>query len=190
MTYLAISRLAIVEEDEATGDVAQIYDDIRRTLETPSISNFFTATAGSPAVLAGTWAVMHQVYLQGVLPASLKALILYAIAMTHQCRYCSAVHQATCRSLGIDEALLETLIQNLDILSPRRVREIIRFSIKCADDAINLTEADYDRVRRQGIGDEELMEIIAVAALGNYLDTLADAMKIEIDAIYQQVLQN
>lgn len=48
----------------------------------------------------------------------------------------------------------------------------------------------YDRVREQGINHEELMEIIAVAAAGNYANTLAEATKIEIDPVIAPMLES
>jgi len=47
---------------------------------------------------------------------------------------------------------------------------------------------DYARVREQGVTDEELVEVILVAAAANYVDTLADARKIEVDPMVTAAL--
>jgi alkylhydroperoxidase family enzyme len=47
---------------------------------------------------------------------------------------------------------------------------------------------DYERVREQGVTDEELVEIIMVAARGKYLDTLADALKIKVESMVSEAL--
>ena len=44
-------------------------------------------------------------------------------------------------------------------------------------------------MRERGVSDEELVEIIQIAAIGNYLDTLADALKIEVDSAITDVLE-
>ena len=188
MHQLPISHLPITEEQDAQGDIAQVFDDLRRDMEVPFIPNLFKAAAGSPLALAGTWEVFRHVYLQTTLPMSLKAMILFAIASANRCQYCSAVHQVTCKTLGIDEETLDALGKDLNTLTPRRVQEIIKFAVKCARQPATLTEADYDQVRAQGISDEELMELIALSALGAYLDTLADSMKIEVDGVFRQAL--
>ena len=103
--------------------------------------------------------------------------------------YCSSVHQLTCKTLGIEEETLEALSRDYELLTPKRIQEIVKFAVKCAQDPTNLAGADYDRVREQGISDEELMEIIALSALGVYLDILADAMKIEVDSVIKQALE-
>ena len=120
---------------------------------------------------------------------SLASMIMFSIASAKNCQYCSAVHQVTCKTLGVDEETLTALAGHLETLAPRRVQEIVKFAIKCAMDPQSLSAADYDAVRDQGIGDDELMEIIALAALANYLDTLADGMKIEVDSVFKEALQ-
>jgi uncharacterized peroxidase-related enzyme len=191
MSYLSVSQLPIVEEQNADREVEPIFAQIRNELEIPFVPNFFKMTAaGSLPVLVGTWEVFRQVYLQSSLPMALKALILFAVASDNQCEYCSAIHQATCKNVGIDEDTLMAVAGELENLTPRRIQAIVRFALKCAHDARNLTEADYEQVREQGISNEELIEIIALAALANYLDTLADATKVDIDSAFAHFLKD
>ncbi len=115
-------------------------------------------------------------------------MILFSISAAKKCQYCSAVHQVTCKTLGVEEDTLAALDSNLEALAPQRVQAIVRFAQKCALDPQSLEAADYEAVRAQGIGDQELMEIIALAALGNLLDTLADGMKVEVDSVFTEAL--
>lgn len=191
MEYLPISQLPIIEEQNAGEEVVPIFAEIRHELELPFVPNFFKMiAAGSLPVLAGTWAVFRQVYLQSSLPMALKALILFAVASDNQCEYCSTIHQATCKTVGIDEDTLTAVAGELENLTPRRIQVIVRFALKCAHNAGTLTPTDYDQVREQGITNEELVEIIALAGLANYLDTLADAMKADIDSAFAQILKD
>jgi alkylhydroperoxidase family enzyme len=84
--------------------------------------------------------------------------------------------------------MLEALVSNLDAVNPKRTQEIIKFAVKCALEPQTLVESDYDRIRDQGVSEEELVEIIGWAALAMYNDTLADAMKLT-DPERQQVLE-
>jgi alkylhydroperoxidase family enzyme len=43
------------------------------------------------------------------------------------------------------------------------------------------TDEDFESLRRQGVSDEEIVQIISVAALCNYLNTMASALKVELD---------
>ena len=188
MNCVPISQLPITEIEDATGEVSEVFDDIRHTMDIPFIPNIFKTVASSSQTLLGSWGLMQHVYLQSRLPMTLKAMILYSISTARECKYCSAVHEVTCQNLDVSEEILDALAQDYDRLTPIRVREIVKFAVRCANDAANLAKADYDHIREQGISDEELIEIIALAALGNYFDTLADAMKIDVDSVYAEAM--
>ena len=189
MSQLPISRLPIMDEQDASGQTAEIFDEIRREMELPFVPNIMRATSTSTGALSATWHALHNIFMKGTLPSSLSSMILYSIAAAKDCQYCSSVHKLTCKTLGIDEQTLEALATDFEALTPRRVQEIIKFAQKCSLAPKSLTEADYDKVRDEGLSEEELMEVIALAALGNYLDTLADGMKIEVDGAISQALQ-
>jgi alkylhydroperoxidase family enzyme len=54
----------------------------------------------------------------------------------------------------------------------------------------NLVGDDYEGVREQGVSEEEIVEIISLAALGNFLDTIADSLKLDVDEAISAALQN
>jgi uncharacterized peroxidase-related enzyme len=188
MTQLAANGLQLIEEHEATGAIAETYDEIKRMLGVPVVPNFMKALAASPAALAIYWA-SHRAYLQhSTLPQSLSAMILYAIASRNECEYCSANHELSCLTLGIDEATLRTLIEDLPHLTPERIRLTIEFAIKVARSPKELRREDYDNLRAYGVSEEELVEIIHLASLGSSGDVLADALKVEVDDVVVQAL--
>ena len=188
MEQLPISRLPMMEEQEAIGDTAELFDQIRRGFDIPFVPNLDKTLATSTPVLRGTWEAIRGIFLETSLPMPLKTMILFSVATVNQCRYCGAIHKVTCRSLGIDEDTLAALDGDLAGLTPRRVQAIVQFAQKCAGDRLNLNEADYEAVREQGVSDEEIIEIIALAALGNLLDTFADSLKIELDSPIAEAL--
>lgn len=184
-----MSQISGVQENEATGEVSGLFDEIRREMGIPFVPNIHKALANSPRVLEGSWRALHNVFLQTSLPTSLAAMIMYTVAAANKCNYCGSIHKVTCRTTGIDEDTLAALDSDLSTLAPERTQTIVEFARKCAVDRHNLTDADYEKVRAQGISDEEIVEIIALAALGNYLDTIADSLKLEVDEAIAQALR-
>lgn len=188
MSYLPISGLTMVEEDQAPPEVADLYNNFKRQFQIPIAPNSIKALGISPAALATYWDFTRSFYHHITLPESLTSMIFFTIAARRNCKYCSASHELTCRSLGIDEATLAALVKDLGNVSPLRIRAIIEFALKAAEHPQELVAEDYERVRKQGITDEELVEIIHVVAVANYLDTLSDALKIEVDPLVAQAL--
>jgi uncharacterized peroxidase-related enzyme len=189
MEQLPISQLPMMAEQEATGEVAEVFDDLKREFQIPFVPNLEKTLAVSPPALKGTWEALKNVLLQTSLPMPLKAMILFSVASMNKCQYCNSIHKVTCRTIGIDEETLAALDSDLEALAPRRVQEIVKFAQKCAGNPLDLGAADYDAVRQQGVGDEEIVEIITLAALGNFLDTLADSLKLEVDSVIADALR-
>jgi len=188
MHSLTASDLPIIEEEEATGEVARIYAEIKRDLQIPVVPNYAKAMAVSPAALAIYWGSVRSFYQHTTLPQSLTAMILFTIAETANCQYCSAGNEFTCRTLGVEEETLRALIEDLGNVSPQRLQAIIEFALKVSEDPQSLVTEDYERVREQGVTDEELVEIILIAAIGKYNDTLADALKVDVDPTVAEAL--
>lgn len=188
MGEIEANGLPMIEEDEATGVVADIYEEIKREMMLPVVPNVFKAMASSPAALTIYWTSFRTLFEHSTLPQSLRAMILYAVAEQNNCEYCSASHELSCRTLGIDEETLARVIHDLPSLSPERIRTTIEFALRVARSAKSLTRADYDRVREQGVSDGELVEIIQLASIGSSGDVLADALKVEVDAMVSEAL--
>ena len=181
MRYLSISGFPIIEPEDADPELAQLFARAQREVGLPTVPNWAQIGAASPGSLDIYLAVLQAFNRYITLPQSLVSMILYCIATARECAYCSAVQELFCRTLGVDEETLEMLAKDLDNVSPKRLRVIIQFALRCAFDAQGLTAADYERVREEGISDDELAQIIFLAALSNFNDTLADSFKIEVE---------
>lgn len=188
MSTIPISNLSLVSGSESGPEVNDVYEDIQKVLQVPFVPDLFESLANSPNVLAGTWEAHKRVYLGTTLPMSLKAMVLYSISAQRNCEYCATVHHVTCRTLGVDEQTLQVLVENLEGLTPVRVQTIIKFALECAADPQGLGEEDFQTLRSNGISDEEIMEIIGLAAWGVYLDVLADSIKVPVDEVFANAL--
>jgi hypothetical protein len=62
MRYSSVSHLPMIEEQDAAGQVALIFADIKRRLQLPIIPNSMKALAGSPAALAIYWNMLRGFY--------------------------------------------------------------------------------------------------------------------------------
>lgn len=179
----------LIDEATAQGDVARLYADVRRTKGTAFVPNFFKTLATAPTALEGTWNVYRDVGNRGLLPTALKEMLFVAIAAARNCQYCMTAHMAFCRLLGVDPATVALLGTQLQAIEPPRTRAVLQFAVHCATDPASLTTADYDVLRRQGITDAELVEIVAMSAFAVYATIVADALKVDIDPGFHAMLQ-
>ena len=85
----------LIEYDQSTGLVRQVFDDIRATRKTTEINNFWKAIAHHPPTLERTWAATKAVMGgPGELDPLVRELIYLAVSVTNSCEYCIASHRA------------------------------------------------------------------------------------------------
>ena len=182
--------LPMIEESSAQGIAADVFSAFKQTKGTPFVPNFFKTLANSPTVAQGTWNVYRDVGHHGKVPKTIKEMLFVAISQARGCRYCEAAHQAICRLFGVDKEALETLSRDLNALKPGRTRDVIKFGLKAALEPQSVTQEDYDLLRRHGLADEEIVEIIGMAAFSVYANIVADATRVEIDSGFERILKS
>jgi len=110
------ATVRLVEEAEATGRVAAIFNDIKTTKGIDFVPNFWRTLATNPDHLELIWtrlkALMHPeaVGRASKLDPLTREIIALAVSATNGCAYCVNSHTAAVRKLGLDvEALGEVL---------------------------------------------------------------------------------
>jgi uncharacterized peroxidase-related enzyme len=181
-----VAHLPTLEPSAAPKEVVDVYHDFQRRMGFPAAPNFIKTQGHSLAATRGTWGLVQNVLVGGLLPRTLKEMMFVAISQSRNCRYCEAAHLACCRMLGVEPSALHDLVSNVTDISPPKVREIILFGLKCASDPRSLTDDDFEGLRRYGLGPSEIMEVISMSALALYANTIADATGMPADEMFTE----
>ena len=136
-------HLATLEPEIAPKEVVDVYNDFQRRMGFPGAPNFIKTQGHSLAAPRGTWGLVKNVLVEGLLPRTLKETMFVAMSQSRNCRYCDAAHLACCRMLGVEPAVLEGLVTNVANISPAKVRDIILFGLKCGHDRQSLSEERF-----------------------------------------------
>jgi hypothetical protein len=103
MPLSPLTGLPIVTEDEAEGEIAELYREVKRVLHMPIVPNFMTALGASAPALK-FWTILTETMIETLtLPQAFQPIIFYAVAAHANCEYCSASNEVQCRMLGMDE---------------------------------------------------------------------------------------
>ncbi len=100
----------MIEYQDATPQVREVYDDIMATRKTDSVNNFWKTIARDPATLKRTWESIKQIMAPGALDAVTKELIYIAVSASNQCEYCIASHSASARNKGMTEEMFSEMM--------------------------------------------------------------------------------
>ena len=100
----------MIEENDATGKVKEVYEDIKKKRNVKFITNFWKMLANEPDTLERTWNSLQQVMKKGALDEMTKELIYVAVSMTNSCEYCIKSHSIAAKKQGATKEMLAELI--------------------------------------------------------------------------------
>jgi alkylhydroperoxidase family enzyme len=82
--------------------------------------------------------------------------------------------------MGVPDDVISSCAQDPELADvPPSQREIIKFAVKAEENPKDLTDADYEVLRNQGLSDGEIAELIMMAGYAGMLDICADALGLE-----------
>ena len=99
-----------IEQNEATGKVKDIYDEIKKVRQISDIPNFWKSLANNPETLERTWTSLQQVMKKGALDPIVKELIYVAVSITNGCEYCIKSHSLAAKKKGATDEMLNEMI--------------------------------------------------------------------------------
>ena len=99
----------MIEENEATGKVKEIFEDIKQKRNIKSVNNFWKMLANEPETLERTWNSLQQVMKKGDLDEMTKELIYIAVSITNSCEYCIKSHSSAAIKKGASKDMLAEL---------------------------------------------------------------------------------
>lgn len=182
-----MSRFVQVSKPEANSALHGLYDEILQSGfgdETPY--NWFASQSTRPDILAGTWSLTRNLMLEGELPPIVKQMIVVTISVQNNCNYCKCVHGHVLSALGVSEQIIESCISDPELTAVQQPhRAILEFALKISARPAEVDKQDYDLLLEQGISQQEILEIIALSAYCNFINTWADLSQIPVDPIQQ-----
>ena len=99
----------MIEENEATGKVKEIFEDNKQKRNIKSVNNFWKMLANEPETLERTWNSLQQVMKKGALDEMTKELIYIAVSITNSCEYCIKSHSSAAIKKGASKDMLAEL---------------------------------------------------------------------------------
>lgn len=106
-----------ITEEEATGVVREVYEEILAARGLAKVPNFWRAIAHNPAYLRAEWDKLKTVMGEGALDRRTKEMIAVAVSATNNCDYCLSSHTEALRALGVTDAELVELLAVVDFFN-------------------------------------------------------------------------
>jgi uncharacterized peroxidase-related enzyme len=171
-----MSFLRTIGDDEASGEVADVYDQERK--ERGYVMDATRALSTRPEVLLA-WERFMAVAREGGFTLSLRDWRLITLVAAKHIRsiYCSLVYgRALVEDLGSAEAVLAVERDFRSAGLSERDVAMLGYAEKVTVAASTVTEEDVERLRRHGFSDEQVFDIALCAAVRNLFSRLIDAV--------------
>ncbi|OFZ89349.1 MAG: hypothetical protein A3F74_04145 [Betaproteobacteria bacterium RIFCSPLOWO2_12_FULL_62_58] len=162
-----VQKVRLVQPKDANGEVAKIFEDIRKTKG----AKFLTPTWGFFALdvelLRHWWGLTKRLQMtEGALPKPLLNSISLVCAAEVNCPRCINNHQThLIEHFRMSE---DDVMEILDFENSKKVNEktkaVLRFARKTAFNE-PMTDADFEALRKHGITDVGVAEIVSMAML-------------------------
>lgn len=171
-----MSRIAPVDPAAAPRPVQEILEGVQRSLGAKP--NLFRVTAHSRAALEGLTGLLAALA-RGHFSAPEREAIALAVSELNGCRYCLSAHSALGANAGLAQSDIEKARSGE--ASDPRLAAALRLAGQIVESRGHVGERAVSEARRAGLGDAELVEVVAHVALTTFTNYLNEVAATDID---------
>lgn len=171
-----MSRIQAIDPDQAPVSARSVLDAVQASLG--AIPNLFRVTANSPAALNALVAA-NDALSKGAIAASSREAIALSVAEANGCDYCLSAHAALGAAAGLSPAGIEDARHGR--ATDPKVNAMLTFSRSLVVNRGHVTSSDVELLRRAGVTNGEIVEIVANVALNIFTNYLNQTAETEID---------
>jgi len=162
------TNLPVVEEDNASEEVAALYGHFRSRFGRPEVPGILKCFATHPPLLKHMMDLSGSlIFSDGHLTRRHKEMIATLVSSQNACAYCADSHSFALRVQGGSAEVL-CAIQQQDLSAPALTlaeQALLTFITKLNVNSHEITNTDIEALRKTGWNDLEISEAIHVAAL-------------------------
>ena len=170
-----------IPEDKATGDLKRAYEAVLRLRG--KVSNIMRAQSLNPNALRSHLELyVTLVYGKSGLSRAEREMIATTISANNHCDYCVTHHGEALRFYLKNGDQLEAFKhgqqpENL----PQRTKALVEYALKLTLEPGAVVREDLEAMRRVGITDSEILDLVLLTAYMNYVTRIAQGLGVEHD---------
>jgi len=175
----AYVRVPLVDESEAVGRLAELYDEVKKATGLPFVPDMFRLVSTRPDLLEGVLSGYKGMFLGGVLPRQTRELICAWTSKVNQCPYCVGTHNFFFQAFGGSKQIAKAVesAQTADDLPvDERTKVLLRLLTKLSLEPYKITDADWDRALDAGWSTDELLEGFFTTSMFNSITRMVDGL--------------
>jgi len=172
-----------IPKEEAQSPLKELYQEIEDMIGMKMVPNAFMSTSIDPEITRWTWQGMKTVMLRdSSIDRSLKEMIAVVVSKNNACSYCVGAHSMMLRAIGFDSKKIEELNKDYQSSSlSEKEKTVLDLSLKVTNESYKITEKDHDNLKKHGMTEQQILEVISIASLLNFINRFVDALGTDLE---------
>jgi uncharacterized peroxidase-related enzyme len=172
-------RVPLIDEADATGRLAELYDEVRKATDLPFVPDMFRLVSTRPDLLETVLAGYRGLFGDGVMPRATRELICAWTARVNECPYCVGTHNFFYQVFG-GPAEIGNAIDGAE--SPdelpvdAKTKVLLNLVTKVSREAYKIVDEDWQLGLDAGWTQEELLEAFFTTSLFNFITRMVDGL--------------
>jgi len=169
-----------IQSTEAKTPLKELYQEIENTLG--FIPNAFKSASNDYEITKWFWQGVKTIMLrESSIPRSLKEAIAL-VSKNNSCSYCVGAHTMALKAVGFDSKKIEGLNQDYKSSGiSDKEKAILDFALKITNESYKIYEKDHENLKKYGLTEQQILEIITVASAFNFVNRFVDALGTELE---------
>ncbi len=171
--------IRVVEESEASPELQQVYEQIKRARG--KLSNIMKVQSLNPAAMRAHLDLYLAVMFGGSpLSRQEKELLAVAVSAANRCDYCVQHHAEALRAYWRDGHRVQRVIRDFRSADlPERVQAMLDYAVTLTRTPDAIAETDLERLREHGFSDEEILGINLITSYFNFVNRIVLGLGVE-----------
>ncbi len=176
-----MARLSRLEDEQLPEESQRILDEIEGAMGV--VPNLFRTYAQYPPFLRANWDKVKVALMEGEFSRRFKEAIAVGVSHDNGCRYCVCAHSAMLRQFGVDDDTINAILEDRlsEAAFDEREQALIRLTRKANRHPHEVTDADFDQVRKTGASERDILEAYSVMETFLAFNRFLDSVDVEID---------
>lgn len=175
-----MSLIRLVEKEEATGRVAEIYEIMIKNMG--YIPNAFKVFSSSEHVLEKQFDNLGYFMRHKTLGGKLLAFIRLLVSESEKCKYCVGMNSGILLQYGVlPEMLSEIKLNPAKVPLEKNELAMLLFVLKVVKDSNSIQQEDIDILKNLGWTDKDIMDATYHGTTQVGVDKIFNAFKIDLE---------
>lgn len=171
--------IRVVEESEASGELAKIYEEVKR--KRGKVAEIMKVHSLRPSAMKAHLTLYDDLLFKpsGLTREELEMLATVVSSLNH-CEYCIRHHGEALLHYWKDEQKVKALVEDYRALNlPPRVEKMMDYARKLTETPSAVKARDVEQLREIGFSDEQILQIALTVAYFNFVNRLASGLGVE-----------